>query len=178
MYTSLLSQNFNNPHTSTGKRKITTTSHQTRGRERKLVRLLNRFLGTRGTAAGEPECSEPGRTTPDLEPPKTGEKAHESTVRGKAGCGRVQCPKEGTENPIEPDRCKAHTRMTAHTTKGGGEQKRMHLETPSAKRRTVYVKESVCAAADVRAGLPGSLRLRQKRVIAGPRTLPGPAKLL
>lgn len=117
MHTSLLSQNSNDPHTSTGKRKIT-ASHQTRGRDRKLVRLPNRFPGTRGTAAGELQCSAPGSISPDLEPPKTGEKARAITVRGKAGCGRVQCPQEGTEDPGEPDRCKANTRMTAHTTKG------------------------------------------------------------
>lgn len=114
-----------------------TASHQTRGRERKLVRLPNRFPGTRGAAAGQLRCSAPGTTSPDLEPPKTGEKAHASTGRGKAGCGHVQCPQEGTEDPGEPDRCKANTRMTSRTTKGE-KKHRMHLEAPSAKRRTVY----------------------------------------
>lgn len=110
------------------------------------MRFSSRFFRDSETTAGERKCSAPGKNFPGFEATKMGGKTPAITIKLQSRqCARGECP----------DRRK--TEMTAHTTKA--KANRMHLETRSAKCRTVYTctEESIFATADARANPPGSV---------------------
>lgn len=75
--------------------------HRPGKRGKWLARLSTRFFGNSEAAAGERKCSAPGKTSPDLKPPKMGGKTPESTVRCRAGSVRVA---KWTDDPGNPER--------------------------------------------------------------------------
>lgn len=96
-----LQQFAHNPRTSTGNagfQRLIIPGE----RGRKLVRFPTRFSGNSGShrwrpclADGSPTGAKaPGKTSSDLEPPKTGEETHASTVGDKADrlCVRAESP--------------------------------------------------------------------------------------